>query len=74
MTHLTTQEITEIFINAKLEEDYNFLQSDLVKLAEAFIVAAEPKIRKAELTECVKVAKSVNNLVADKILEVRSRP
>ena len=74
MTHLTTQEITEAFINTQLEEDYNFLQDDLVKLANAFIAAAEPKIRKAELTECVKVAKSVNTLVADKILEVRSRP
>ena len=74
MTHLTTQEITETFINTQLEEDYNFLQSDLVKLANAFIAAAEPKIRKAELTECVKVAKSVNTLVADKLLEVRGKP
>lgn len=73
MTHLSTQEITETFINANLEEDYNFLQADLVKLANAFITAAAPKIAQAERAECVKVARSVNTLVADKIVEVRGR-
>jgi hypothetical protein len=72
--HLTDQEIIETFINAKLKEDYNFLQEDLVNLANAIVAAAEPKIRKAELMKCVEVARSVNTLVADKILEVRSRP
>lgn len=68
---LTPQEIAEAFINTPLEEDYNFLQDDLVKLANAFIKAAAPKIAKDERTECVKVARSVNHLVADKIMEVR---
>lgn len=68
---LTPQEISEAFINTPLEEDYNFLQDDLVKLAQAFIDAAKPKIAKEERLECVKVARSVNHLVADKIMEVR---
>lgn len=71
MSYLTDQEVSEIFVNAKLEEDYNFLRNDLVKLANAFIEAAKPKIVKEERTECVKVVQSLNTLVADKLLEVR---
>ena len=68
---LTAQEITEVFINTKLEENYNFLQDDLVKLANAFINAAKPKIEIEERILCVDVARSVNHLVAAKIAEVR---
>lgn len=68
---LTPQEIAEAFVNTPLEEDYNFLQDDLVKLANAFINAAKPKIAKEERALCVDVARSVNHLVADKIMEVR---
>lgn len=68
---LTKEEITEVFVNADLEGEYNFLQEDLVKLAYAFVVAATPAIIKAERAECVKVARSVNHLVADKIEEIR---
>lgn len=70
---LTAQEITEVFINTKLEENYNFLQDDLVKLANAFINAAKPKIEKAEKELCVDIARSVNSLVADKIIQVRGQ-
>lgn len=70
---LTAQEITEVFINTKLEENYNFLQDDLVKLANAFINAAKPKIEKAEKELCVDIARSVNTLVADKIVQVRGQ-
>lgn len=68
---LTPQEISEVFINTPLEEDYNFLQDDLVKLANAFIAAAKPKIELDERILCVDVARSVNHLVAAKIAEVR---
>lgn len=68
---MTVQEITDTFINTPLEGDYNFLQDDLVKLANAFIQAAAPKIAKQERDECVKIAQSVNTLVAYKIMEVR---
>lgn len=68
---LTPQEIAEAFINTHLEEDYNFLQDDLVKLANAFIKAAKPKIELEERILCIDVARSVNHLVAAKIAEVR---
>jgi len=68
---LTKDEIKETFINTPLEEDYNFLEEDLVKLANAFIDAATPKIAKAERTECVDFVRSLNHLVADKLQEKR---
>ena len=34
---LTPQEVNETFINTKLEEDYNFLQDDLVKIGRAHV-------------------------------------
>ena len=68
---LTPQEIAEIFINTPLEEDYNFIQDDLVKLANAFIEKAKPKIELEERILCIDVARSVNHLVAAKIAEVR---
>lgn len=71
MSHLTPQEISTIFINTPLEENYNFLQEDLVKLANAFISAAEKKITTKERKACIDVARAVNTLVADKIAEVR---
>lgn len=70
---LTAQEIAEVFINTKLEENYNFLQDDLVKLANAIITAAKPKIEKGERDLCVDIARSVNSLVADKIVSVRGQ-
>lgn len=70
---LSQQEVNEVFINAKLEEDYNFLQADLMKLSMAIIEAAKEKIAKQERAECVKIARSVNHLVADKIEEVRGK-
>ena len=72
-TILTQKEVNEAFINAKLEEDYNFLQDDLVKLAHAFIDAAKPKMIKMERAECIKVARSVNHLVAERIEQVRNK-
>ena len=68
---LNEKEITETFINTKLEEDYNFLKDDLVKLANAFVDAAKEKIALEERAECVKIAKDLNLLVGIKIEEVR---
>lgn len=70
--YLTLEEIVDTFINTKLEEDYNFLRNDLVTLAEAFCSAAAPKIQLQEREACVDIARSVNTLVADKILQVRN--
>jgi hypothetical protein len=68
---LTEKEITETFVNTKLEENYNFLKEDLVKLANAFVDAAKEKIALEERAKCVKIAKDLNLLVGIKIEEVR---
>ena len=73
-TVLTQKEVNEAFINARLEEDYNFLQEDLMKLSNAIIEAAREKIAKQERVECIKIARSVNHLVAEKIEQVRGKP
>ena len=65
---LTPREIKDAFINCTLEENYNFLEEDLVKLAKTFVTAAEPKITKKERDRCVKIARSLNKEVA-KVLE-----
>jgi len=69
--YLSQKEVNEAFVNTPLEENYNFLAEDLVKLANAFVKAAKPKIAAEERAECVKVAKALNSLVAAKIEEVR---
>lgn len=80
MSILTIEEIRKVFITTPLEENYNFLEADLVKLANSFAVMTEHKLAqrtseaiKIERAECIKVARSVNHLVADKIAEVRGK-
>ena len=70
---LSQEEVTQTFINTPLEDNYNFLMEDLVKLANAFVEAAAPKIALEERQKCIQVARAVNTLVADKISEVRGR-
>jgi hypothetical protein len=70
---LTPEQVGEAFRSVKLEENYNFLEDDLVALANAFVGAAAPAIAKAERTECIKVARSVNHLVAERIEQVRGQ-
>ena len=67
------QDVIDTFINTHLEGNYDFLQDDLVKLANAFIEKAKPEIAREERALCVDVARSVNHLVADKIMEVRGQ-
>jgi hypothetical protein len=71
---LTTDEIKLAFRGIYLEENYSFLEEDLIKLANGFIAAAEPKIRKAELAECVKFVRSLNTYVAEALDEKRKVP
>jgi hypothetical protein len=56
-----------------LEENYSFLESDLMKLADGFIMAAMPEIRKVELAMCVDFVKSLNPDVAAALFEKRSK-
>jgi hypothetical protein len=68
---LSNEEVIDTFVNTHLEGNYDFLQEDLVKLANAFIAKAKPAIQKEERDFCVDIARSVNHLVADKIASVR---
>jgi hypothetical protein len=73
MITLTKEEVIDAFVHIQLEEDYNFLESDLVKLANAIVRKAEPKIAAEERAKCLEVAQAYNTLVADKIKEVREK-
>ena len=68
---ITKEQVNEAFCNVTLEENYNFLEEDLVKIAHAFIEAAKPSIVAIERQECVKVVRSMNSFVAEKLQEVR---
>jgi len=68
---INKEQVNEAFRNVTLEENYNFLEEDLVKIAHAFIEAAKPSIVAIERQECVKVVRSMNSFVAEKLQEVR---
>lgn len=66
---LSKQEINKIFHEVYLEDNYNFLEDDLEKLAKAYINAGAKKEREL----CIDVAKAYNAIVAQKIIEVRGK-
>jgi hypothetical protein len=70
---LSKEEITQVFMNTPLEENYNFLQEDLVKLANAFVAHAEKPIARKERTECIKFVRSLNTHVAQALDEKRGK-
>lgn len=65
VVELTPKQVSVAFRQIYLEENYNFLEDDLVKLANGFARAAAPEIIKAERAECVKFVKSLNPLVGE---------
>ena len=69
--YLNTNEIREAFRKIYLEENYDFLEEDLVKLADGFIMAAMPAIVKTERDMCVKFVNSLNTNVARALGEYR---
>ena len=70
---LTPEEVGEAFRSIMLEENYNFLEKDLMALANAFVKAAAPMISKVERNKCIKVARAVNHLVAERIEQIRNQ-
>jgi hypothetical protein len=68
---LTPEQVGEAFRTVMLEENYNFLEEDLVLLANTFVKAAAPMIIKAERDECIKFVKSLNELVAQALKNKR---
>lgn len=70
---LTPEEVKEAFRKVWLEENYAFLEDDLIKLANAFVEAATPKIAKIERDLCIEFVRSLNGQVAD-ALEAKRGP
>lgn len=69
--YLNTDEIKEAFRKVYLEENHDFLEEDLVKMADAFIMAAVPAIVKTERDMCIKFVNSLNTNVARALGEYR---
>jgi len=69
--YLNPDEIKEAFRKAYLEENHDFLEEDLVRLADAFIMAAVPAIVKTERDMCIKFVNSLNTNVARALGEYR---
>lgn len=69
--YLNKEEIKEAFRKVHLEENHDFLEEDLVKLADTFIMAAVPAIVKTERDMCVKFVNSLNTNVARALDEYR---
>ena len=73
MSVLTKEEIVDAFVRTTLEENYNFLEEDLVKLANAFIDKAKPKIELAEVKACVKFVTNLNRFVGEALENTRAK-
>ncbi len=69
--YLTTEEIRDTFINTKLEENYNFLEEDLEKIASALVMAAMPKIVRTERAMCINFVRTLNGPVAQALEDKR---
>ena len=69
--YLDKEQIKETFRKIYLEENYNFLEEDLVKLADGFIMAAMPAIVKTERDMCIKFVNTLNTNVARALGEYR---
>ena len=69
--YLTTQEIKEAFRKVHLEENHNFLEEDLVKLANAFVMAAMPAIVRLAREMCIDFVNSLNTEVGKALQEKR---
>ena len=66
---LNRQEINKIFHEMQLEDNYNFLEDDLEKLAMAYVKAGAKKEREI----IIDIAKTYNGIVAQKIVELRGK-
>ena len=69
--YLDKEQIKEAFRNIYLRENYNFLEEDLVKLADGFIMAALPLIIRTERDMCIKFVNTLNTNVARALSEYR---
>jgi len=69
--YITLEDIKESFRKVNLEENHNFLEEDLMALANAFVMAAMPAIVRVERNLCIEFVKSLNPEVAQALKEKR---
>jgi hypothetical protein len=69
--YLDREQIKEAFRKIYLDENYDFLEDDLVKLADGFIMAAVPMIIRTERDMCIKFVNTLNTNVARALGEYR---
>ena len=69
--YLTLEEIKKAFHEANLIENYNFLEDDLEKLADTFVMAAVPSITAEEREKCVTFVRSLNTQVAQALADFK---
>lgn len=69
--YLSDDAIKKVFHETYLEENHVFIEEDLIKLANAFVTAAMPAIRKHELQMCVDFVQSLNPEVAKALQDKR---
>lgn len=69
--YLTVEEVGEAFRRVMLEENYNFLEDDLMRLASTFVMAAMPAIVRQERNLCIDFVRSLNTEVAAALEEKR---
>ena len=69
--YLDSNDIKQAFFKINLEENYNFLEEDLQKLADGFIMAAMPAIVRTERDMCIKFVNTLNTNVARALGEYR---
>lgn len=70
-SYLTLKEIKKAFLEANLEENHNFLEDDLLALANAFVKAATPAIVAKEREKCVTFVRSLNTQVAQALADFK---
>lgn len=64
--YLSKEEASKVFLQSiavHLDEDHNFTQEDLARIANGFIAAAAPKLIKEERDQCIKFVNSLNHYV-----------
>jgi hypothetical protein len=69
--YLSKEEIKQAFRGIYLDENHAFLEEDLEKLADGFIMAAMPAIVRTERAMCVKFVKTLNTNVARALEDYR---
>ena len=69
--YLNPDDIKQTYFKIQLEDNYTFLEDDLQKMADAFIMAAMPTIVKTERDMCIKFVNTLNTNVGRALGEYR---